>query len=78
MTIEDKLMVTGVREGGVNWEIGIDIYTILHIKQITNEDSLYSTILCNGLYGERILKKSGSMCMYNRSLCCTAETNTAL
>ena len=43
MTIEDKLMVTGVREGGVNWEIGLDIYTILHMKQITNEDSLYST-----------------------------------
>ena len=36
-------MVTGVREGGVNWEIGLDIYTILHMKQITNEDSLYST-----------------------------------
>ena len=43
MTIEDKLMVTRVREGGVNWEIGLDIYTILHMKQITNEDSLYST-----------------------------------
>ena len=43
MTIEDKLMVTGVREGGVNWEIGLDIYTTLHIKQIANEDSLYST-----------------------------------
>ena len=43
MTIENKIMVTGVKEGGVNWETGIDIYTILHIKQITNEDSLYST-----------------------------------
>ena len=43
MTIENKIMVTGVKEGGVNWETGIDIYEILHIKQITNEDSLYST-----------------------------------
>ena len=38
-------MVTkGEREvGGINWEIGIDIYTLLYIKQITNKDLLYST-----------------------------------
>ena len=31
-------------EGGMNWEIGIDLYTplILYIKQITNENLLYS------------------------------------
>ena len=29
--------------GGINWEIGIDVYTLLHIKQITNKDLLYST-----------------------------------
>ena len=29
--------------GGMNWEIGIDIYTLLYIKQITNKDLLYST-----------------------------------
>ena len=28
--------------GGMNWEIGIDIYTLLYIKQITNKDLLYS------------------------------------
>ena len=33
----------GVRGGGINWEIGIDIYTLLYIKQITNKDLLYST-----------------------------------
>ena len=33
----------GVREGGINWEIGTDIYTLLYIKQITNKDLLYST-----------------------------------
>ena len=33
---------TGVG-GGINWEIGIDIYTLLYIKQITNKDLLYST-----------------------------------
>ena len=31
------------RRGGINWEIGIDIYTLLYIKQITNKDPPYST-----------------------------------
>jgi len=47
--IEDKHMDTkGEGEGGMNREIGIDIYThtlkILHIKQITNENLLYTTM----------------------------------
>ena len=29
--------------GGINWEIGIDIYTLLYIKYITNKDLLYGT-----------------------------------
>ena len=31
--------------GGMNWKIGIDMYTllILRIKQMTNENLLYST-----------------------------------
>ena len=31
------------RGGGINWEIGIDIYTLLYIKSKTNKDLLYST-----------------------------------
>ena len=31
------------KEGGKNWEIGTEIQTLLCIKQITNEDLLYST-----------------------------------
>ena len=27
--------------GGMNWEIGIDIYTLIHIKWITNKNLLY-------------------------------------
>ena len=27
----------------INWEIQIDIHTMLYIKQITNKDLLYST-----------------------------------
>ena len=31
--IENKLMVTRGKEGrGINWEIGVDIYTVLYIK----------------------------------------------
>ena len=42
--VENKLMVTrGKGGGGINWEIGIDIYTLLYIKQTTNKDLLYST-----------------------------------
>ena len=27
--------------GGMNWEIGIDMYTLIYIKQITNKNVLY-------------------------------------
>ena len=33
----------GVWGGGINWEIQIDVYTLLYIKQITNQNLLYST-----------------------------------
>ena len=33
----------GGKEGGMNWEIGIDMYTLLCIKQLTTENLLYST-----------------------------------
>ena len=39
--VENNLMVMG--RGGINWEIGNDIYTLLCIKQKTNKDLLYST-----------------------------------
>ena len=29
--------------GGINWQIGIDIYTLLCIKYITKKNLLYST-----------------------------------
>lgn len=29
-----------VEAGDVNWENGIDIYSLLHIKYVTNEDSI--------------------------------------
>ena len=30
--VENKLMVTQRGKGGINWETGIDIYTLLYIK----------------------------------------------
>ena len=43
--IENKLMITkGKRRGrGINQEFRINRYTLLYIKQINNEDLLYST-----------------------------------
>ena len=28
---------------GIDWEFGIDTYTLLYLKEITNKDLLYST-----------------------------------
>ena len=33
-------------EGGTDWEFGIDMYTLLYLKQITNRDLLYITGNC--------------------------------
>ena len=42
--IQNKLMVSKGKKGGeINWETLIDIYSLLYIKQITNEDLPYST-----------------------------------
>ena len=38
-----NLWLPGSKGGRINWEIGIDIYTLLYIKQITNKDLPYST-----------------------------------
>ena len=70
------------RKGGMNLEIGIDIHTLLCIKQITNENLLYCTgnsiysMLCGGLNGKEI-QKQGDICIQTAdSLCYTAESNT--
>ena len=34
----------GKRRGGMNWEIGIDMYTVICIKWITNKNLLYKKI----------------------------------
>ena len=45
------------REGGMNREIGIDIYSLLGIKELANENLLCSTgnsVLCGDLNGKEI------------------------
>ena len=32
-----------LRWGRINWKVGIDIFTLLYIKQIANKNLLYST-----------------------------------
>ena len=40
----EKYMHTKVgREGGMNWEVGNSIYTLLCVKYIANDNLLYST-----------------------------------
>ena len=66
----------------MNWEIGIDVYTLLCIKQIANENLLYSTgnsTQCSegDLNGKETQK--GDMCIRTAdSLCCTPEMSTTL
>ena len=63
---ESKLMITrGI--GGINWENGIDMYTMLYIKyikRITVEHRECYSILCNELYREKS-NKGEYMHMYN-------------
>ena len=65
------------------WAIGIDIYTLICIKWITNENLLYQhrvlyLVLCGDLKGKEIQKR-GDVCIRTAdSLCYIAETNTTL
>ena len=78
-------MVIRDMEGGINWEVGIDMYTLLYVKHITNKDLLYGTgnstqfSLMAYMGKESKQKKSGYKYMYiTNSLCCTAESTTTL
>ena len=67
----------------MDWEIGTDIYTLLCIKQITNENLLYSTGSSTQYsvmaYMGRKSPKRGDICVcIADSLCYTTETNRTL
>ena len=44
MDTKGETGVGGGGGGGMNWEIGIDMYTLICIKQITNKNLLYKKI----------------------------------
>ena len=62
-----KIFIKEVRKGGINWETVIGIYTLLCIKEITNETLLYytgnSTLCCLDLNGRKSKKEGGYICM---------------
>ena len=59
-------MDTKGEQGRMNRRVGIDIYTLLYIKQLTNENLLCSTrdsVLCGDLNRKEI-QKSGDTCTH--------------
>ena len=52
-------MVTREEREGINLEVGIDIYTLLYIKQITNKDLLYSTVVLYSTTQYSVMTYSG-------------------
>ena len=61
-------MLPGEKGGGIYWEIWTGVHPLLHIRQMTNKDLLYSTGSSTQnsdvVYGKN-LNKRGYMYMYN-------------
>ena len=72
------------RGGGMNWEIGIGIYTLPCVSQMAAEKLPYSKRSSRGGMGRvgGMYKREGGIYVYiyniANSLHCTAETNTTL
>ena len=67
----------GEEKGGMNWEIAIDINTLLirRMKQITSENLLYSSgnsMLCSDLNRKEIPKRDDKCIHISDSLYCMA------
>ena len=70
----------------INWETGIDTYTLLYVKRVTNKNLLYSTgnsiqysVMAYMGKDSKKKKKRVDICIcITDSLCCTPETNTTL
>ena len=81
MDVENKFMLP-VGKRVINWEIGVDIHTLLCIKQISNKDLLLSTensaqYSVKACMGKDSKKKCEYICITD-SLYRAPETNTAL
>ena len=71
------------KQGGINWEIETDVYTLLNIKQRTSKDLLYrirnsSQYSVIDLYGKRILITVDICISVIDLLFCIPVTNTTL
>ena len=74
--------LTGLGEGIVR-EFGIESYTPLHLKWITNKVLLYRTgnsaqPLCGSLDGRGVWGRMDTCIYTTESLCCAGETITML
>ena len=56
-------MAGGGGGGGMNWEIGIDMYTLICIKWITNKNLLYKKI--NKIKFKNSKKKKKQLLLYH-------------
>ena len=62
---ENKIIVTRTEGGrGINKETETDMYTVGTVYLLYRTRKLYS-VLCNGLYGNRILKNSGYLYVFS-------------
>ena len=60
-------------------EFGMDMYTLLYLKWITNEDLLYSPGMLHGsMDGKGIWRRMDTCIHMAGSLCCSPETITTL
>ena len=81
--MENKLTVTkGERGGGMNWEFGINRYTLLYMKQkaSTLQHSTAQGVIIHNIL-KIIMEKNAKMNIYiykTESLWCIPETNTTL
>ena len=66
-------------EIGIDWEFGIDLYTLLYLKQ-ASKDLLYSgrelcLVFYNNLHGKRIWKRIDTCICITESLCYKPKNN---
>ena len=76
-----NMVTKGEWEGGINWETGTDINTLLNRKQITNKNMLYSignSVQYSAMtyLGTESKKRVDTCILITDSLCYRAETNT--
>ena len=67
---------------GIVREFGMDMYTPLYLKWITNKDPLYSQgallMLYGGLDGRKVWRRMDTCICMAEPFCCSHETITAL